>query len=104
MRSVKPSGQLEPASDDETRYSISCVGTSREDEEQSKALLKKLWLGRGAKEALKVLRNNDISVTNTSDKDEQLGKLERLATDMELFWKPMAAAGWIELGAARVTV
>lgn len=69
---------LRPAGDSESqRCHITCIHAANDD---AKRMLVNMWSHKSPPEALKLLASKDVSVTNESDKQQQLPKL-RLVND-----------------------
>jgi len=96
MRSVRPSG-LEPARDGERRWAVACLGSYADTAAENTTALEKSWHEVSTEVALRKMRSDDIQVTNQSDKDEQIKKLQNLKGEMVTRWTGMKKAGWIEL-------
>ena len=71
---------LEPAPEDARRCEIIPIHNANET---TKRQLIEMWAERTPEEAKDVLARPDVQVTNQSDKDTQLGKLDRLNNDVK---------------------
>ena len=74
MQTVTADG-LRPASGSAKRWKIVPVYSATEGLARE---LEKIWASRTPAQAIEVLRNPDVTVTNESDKMVQLEKLEQL--------------------------
>jgi len=77
MRTVTEKG-LSPTEEPKLRCHVRCINAAADASEQYKRALLDTWLPKQAVDAHKFLKNDDIAVTNASDKDIQLGKLMQL--------------------------
>lgn len=68
-------GGLRPSSDDTCRFTIETILNGNSI---TVHLLRQLWEHKTPEEALKILAQSDVTVTNQSDKDKQLPKLQKL--------------------------
>lgn len=77
MRTVTEKG-LTPTEESKLRCHVRCINAAADASEHYKRALLDTWLPKQALDAHKYLKNDDIAVTNASDKDTQLGKLMKL--------------------------
>merc|ERR1712087_299274 len=75
MRKVTTNG-LEPSPETERRYVIKCIHNATDTNMKNDIVAS--WRKKTTEKALGFLRSPDVMVTNQSDKDVQLKKLEEL--------------------------
>ena len=82
MQSATPEG-LRPAKEGEDRLTIHPILAAEASGQTLQKALREIWSGRTCEQAITALRYEDIAVTNLSDKDIQIEKLERLDNEVK---------------------
>eukprot|EP00966_Prymnesium_polylepis_P165325 3821920-Prymnesium_polylepis.1 len=77
MQKPEPGG-LRPAQGTEARFHIECIQNAVEQAEQYESILIETWAKKTPAEAHDFLAKPDVTVTNTSDKIDQLEKIKQL--------------------------
>jgi hypothetical protein len=92
FQEVDSNGVLRCASEDNRRCMIECIHNANK---YTKLQLIEMWSNKTPEEAYNILKSEDVSVTNTKDKELQLPRIQTFKESVQKTWRAAVENGEI---------